>query len=166
MNGSKKTCPKCGKAKEATTDYFRRKTSSLDGLESSCKVCAGKHGRAYDASYRLANAHRMRARGATYRAKHGDKIAFYQASISGLESAARTRARYPIKTRARLAVYRAIQEGSLCVLACESCGLPPKKIGRQQRIEGHHWKGYEEIYWLDVIWLCRPCHARISREGG
>lgn len=37
---------------------------------------------------------------------------------------------------------------------CAACGTS------KRRLEGHHHKGYERKYWLEVIWLCPPCHRK------
>lgn len=40
---------------------------------------------------------------------------------------------------------------------CEACG-------RTCVPHAHHYKGYEPEHWLDVQWLCVPCHDRAHRE--
>jgi hypothetical protein len=55
--------------------------------------------------------------------------------------------------RARHAVRRAVRRGDLVrPSACEDCG-------RDGKIQGAH-TSYEREHWLNVRWLCRPCHAR------
>lgn len=56
--------------------------------------------------------------------------------------------------RMRSAVAKARKGGTLAApAACESCGAA-------ERLVLHHWS-YEEAHWLDVIPLCRRCHARV-----
>lgn len=62
----------------------------------------------------------------------------------------KSRTKDPIKNRARNRVYRAIKAGTLVRPdACEECG-------RSCRPEAAH-KDYSRP--LDVMWLCRKCHA-------
>lgn len=59
------------------------------------------------------------------------------------------------KQRARHAIHYAIKQGKLdrpknCSIAgCRSTS----------KIQAHHWKGYDQIHWLDVQWLCPKHHA-------
>jgi predicted HNH restriction endonuclease len=76
--------------------------------------------------------------------------------------AARQRVKYPDRARARLAVTHAIAAGRIVVGPCSACELEPKKVNGRQRIEAHHHKGYDEEHWLDVVWLCRPCHREVD----
>lgn len=51
-------------------------------------------------------------------------------------------------------VITAIRNGTLVRPAiCSSCGA----VGK---IEAHHHKGYAPEFWLDVVWLCKSCHAK------
>lgn len=46
---------------------------------------------------------------------------------------------------------------------CEECHKIPRR-GRDGRtqIQAHHHNGYENL--LDVRWLCRACHGKLSRK--
>ena len=39
---------------------------------------------------------------------------------------------------------------------CERCGAV-------KRLHAHHHKGYERDHWIDVQWLCSPCHRFVHR---
>jgi len=39
---------------------------------------------------------------------------------------------------------------------CEHCQA-------SSRLEGHHHNGYSPEHWLDVLWLCRPCHTAAEK---
>ena len=56
------------------------------------------------------------------------------------------------------AVALAVREGRLVKPAlCERCW--------KEMVQGaHHWAGYEEENWLNVIWLCRGCHNEVEKE--
>jgi hypothetical protein len=40
--------------------------------------------------------------------------------------------------------------------ACERCDAP-------RRLHAHHGRGYDRDHWIDVDWLCSPCHRIIHR---
>ena len=69
--------------------------------------------------------------------------------------------------RAHMAVLRALKRGTLVKPdACQSCGT------EDERLEGHHYDGYEDERRLAVLFVCRSCHlvghaqerARLARE--
>lgn len=67
------------------------------------------------------------------------------------------RERYPERKHARDAVYRALKAGRLVKpTKCSHCG-------HTMYLEGHHMS-YEKDKWLDVVWLCKPCH-NIADKG-
>jgi hypothetical protein len=62
------------------------------------------------------------------------------------------------KDAARQAVRTAKRNGTLVRPdKCERCKQPAET-------EAHH-KRYERRYWLDVMWLCSPCHYEIHSEA-
>lgn len=67
----------------------------------------------------------------------------------------RNRQRYraaPEQWKAKVCVARAVARGALIVpAACEHCE-------KARKLEAHHYLGYEREHWLDVEWVCRPCH--------
>lgn len=66
--------------------------------------------------------------------------------------------RINLQIRAQAAANKAIKRGDLVRPAvCPKCGkgFP----------EAHHHKGYEPEYWLDVVWLCKQCHADNSLQS-
>lgn len=68
------------------------------------------------------------------------------------DRANRWAARYPERTMAHRIVSRAIKAGYLEREACEKCG--------NGRADAHH-EDYAKP--LDVVWLCRSCHATLHR---
>ena len=64
----------------------------------------------------------------------------------------RIRREKPEYTRAWQAVAWALEFGLLIRPdACERCG-------RVVRLHAHHVNGYDREHWLDVLWVCAPCH--------
>jgi hypothetical protein len=77
-----------------------------------------------------------------------------QGKASRRRKAQRHRQRHPHKEAARVAVSVAIKTGRLRVPGrCSACGRSDSG-----RIEAHHHRGYDDAHWLDVVWLCHPCH--------
>src|SRR5437899_10932455 len=71
-------------------------------------------------------------------------------SPNATENRERWRKNNRIKHRAHSAVWNALRSGKLLrPLSCSSCGT-------QCKPQGHH-PDYSKP--LEVIWLCRPCHA-------
>jgi hypothetical protein len=63
------------------------------------------------------------------------------------------RKKHPLQYRANVAVSKAVKRGDLVrPNLCSQCG-------KRCKPQAHHHKGYAEEFWLDVIWLCRPCHV-------
>lgn len=167
-----KRCSKCGEEKPLAE--FSKKAASKDGLRGQCKTCIKEYRAAYyaenrvevkakNAAYRVENQVEVRAREAAYRAENrvelNAKKAAYRQTDAGKASQrerdAKQRAKWPERRRARSAVSNALAAGKKKKPKhCCSCGSQHKGP-----IEAHHWKGYEEEFWLDVLWLCKPCHS-------
>ena len=72
----------------------------------------------------------------------------------------------PLKRNAHSAVSNAIRDGKLQKISiCENWGYDDK-------VQAHH-ESYEEVDWLNVVWLCIQCHNKrhkvlnkYRREGG
>lgn len=44
---------------------------------------------------------------------------------------------------------------------CQRCGGPPTPHRRNRRgLVANHYRGYERENWLDIEWICVPCHKR------
>lgn len=142
-----RTCSKCGQSYPATTDYFyMRSEASRGGLEAQCKKCRRAY---FDA----------RQHTATRKAV----VKKYMQSEKGRDaariSARKLRKIYPLKMKARSAISAATRTGKLPrakTLKCQTCG--------KSAHEYHHYLGYAEEHWLDVIPLCRKCHMEAERN--
>lgn len=71
----------------------------------------------------------------------------------------RVRKDKPFYTRAWQAVMWGLEFGLIAKPdACEKCG-------RASRLHAHHGRGYNKAHWLDVEWLCAPCHKVAHGPG-
>lgn len=62
--------------------------------------------------------------------------------------------------RAGHAVETALQAGRIPKGAnCTSCGTDKRKL------EAHHHHGYDRKNWLEIVWLCPPCHRKAEKRG-
>ena len=115
---------------------FSKCLRNKDGLQSWCKECVS--------SYVKENKDAYNARTAGWRARNPDRH-----MASAVKSVAKSRSKYPEKTRSRRAVSNAMRDGRLFKPdSCERCDSRPR---------GAHHADYSKP--LDVDWLCRPCHG-------
>ena len=66
--------------------------------------------------------------------------------------------RFSDTAKAGRIVDKAIRDGVL--RPWPVCAVP---TCNQRRVQAHH-VCYEPFWWLDVIWLCRRCHAQLHAE--
>jgi len=86
----------------------------------------------------------------------------YDASEKGKVRQQRAQDVHSFKYLARRAVSAAVKAGTIeKPRECQRCGLV---VGRR-RLQGHHHNGYDDAHRLDVIWLCRTCHAVVDKDG-
>ena len=143
-------CSRCG-----TTEGIRMR-KKRGGLvpRSRCDACELASHREREAKPDT------RAKRAAYRTTPGrqDALRRYSGSAKHLANAAIWRERYRAAGTdvARSAVNHAVAAGRLVRGPCVRCG----KTGRT---DGHHHNGYDKAHWLDVMWLCRPCHQSLHR---
>jgi hypothetical protein len=66
-------------------------------------------------------------------------------------------AKNPEKVSAHHKINNAIRDGKLVKpKTCEVCGNAPN------RLEAHHWHGYDTEHIFDVQWLCHQCHVNVD----
>jgi hypothetical protein len=146
----RKPCSVCGQRKPL--ELFHKQAAGRFGREARCKACRAAAQVAYMANEQTRqriNAHKF----GMERKRMAENPERYQ----GYVRARKARDKQPenlIKYRARRRVITAVNSGKLVRLPCERCGAPPPT-------HGHH-TDYSKP--LDVIWLCRPCHAREHRK--
>lgn len=151
-------CTTCSEVKDENAFYKSGKY-----FLSSCKACR-KH--RYEEnreqvldtrrSHYQKNRQRLIQKQKDYTARHSKQVQAYKrawtCSPTGRSSNRRRRLKYPEKEAARNALKKAVNSGKLIrPIGCESCG-------RKAPIEAHHHRGYGQEHWLDVQWLCPPCH--------
>jgi hypothetical protein len=169
---SEKFCTKCERWQSRTA--FFRDRSRPDGLFPWCKECqvtAISVYRKTDQGKRMRSEEGRRYH-RTIRGRQVVKAAkrrFYQTKAGRAELARtsrRQREQHPDRYAARQAVNRAVAQGSLIRPdQCGRCGRTGPEAGGRGRIEGHHHMGYAPEYWLDVLWLCHPCHDLADGVG-
>lgn len=166
-----KKCTKCDQVKPLS-EYHKDKRSS-DGHYSHCKDCHYKLTHAYEQTDRGKDVV-SKSRKEWYEERGGKEVArersatpayretrrLYRQTEDGKEAQKRKDAkrnkRYPEKVAAKNAVSNAVKKGflpSANTLICASCH-------QDQAVEYHHHLSYAEEHWLDVIPLCKMCHAK------
>lgn len=169
-----KYCSRCGQTKNITEFCKDRQTKS--GLACYCRACHKMRAAKYLAKP-LTKLHRKRYSKTYYhrnRAKIIEQTQEYHKTPKGKEVARLAYAKWqasehgrhwrkawckshPDIVRAAWALKCAIRTGKIArSMYCQSCNSPC-------RTDAHHHKGYAKEHWLDIIWLCRRCHARTNR---
>lgn len=152
---SERTCTRCGETKPI--EQFQRRG---EHRVTFCNACHTKRLREKYATdpefaeakkraaheYRRANPEHVAAKKKEWQSANLDKVRV---------AVAKSRARYPEKVAARLAVTEAIAAGTLRRESCW-CG--------DTQTDAHHHRGYAPEHWLDVVWLCRRHHAEMHRK--
>ena len=160
-----KTCKGCGEIKPF--EEFRAESKMRDGRTNRCKECTRAQTRAWNRAnperkaqaslgWRRANPEKQAALTRAWEAENWERV---------LETAERSRKRYPEKYRARTALNHAVQDGTVTRPdRCERCNSRGKPFsdGRSP-IQGHH---HDYTKPLEVEWLCHDCHVdRHLKEG-
>jgi hypothetical protein len=135
-----KVCTKCGKEKELYEFY---KDGRREGrLRSICKLCMGSAG----AEHRKKNPEYYSTYSRAWRTENKDLMDSY---------IKRYVEKYPRRRKARGVIGDAIRCGKLIrPEVCSSCGA-------SGLTEAHH-EDYSKP--LEVVWLCKQCHAQVHRK--
>lgn len=142
----------------------KRKGETRDEYLARRKVYRTEHHEEiaeYNQAYRVANQDVIRARRLANREETLAKHRAYNAAHYHELYAYRMRPDVRVRETAHTAVSHAIRAGWLVPpKRCDWCGNTPAPTYNGSRsIEAHHYKGYEQKYWFDVIWLCPNCHV-------
>jgi hypothetical protein len=69
----------------------------------------------------------------------------------------------PIKYQAQMAVRKGIDQKRIKVPnLCKLCNQPEKVYGRA--LSAHHYLGYEQEHWFDIVFLCNLCHNMVHKD--
>lgn len=162
-----RTCKKCGETKPITEFYKHG-----DYYATQCKDCAREYSRDYTREHReerlkyskeYYHSHKEQAR--EYKRKWEEKNRGWKNECARkwsrehkeqlLEKQRKYRKKNPEKCRAQSLVNSYVARGKIIrPMQCEVCG----KIGRT---DAHH-EDYTKP--LDVIWVCRKCHAMLDKK--
>lgn len=156
-------CTVCKKEKPPN-EYSNDKRTKLDGKQSVCKVCRRKKERARRENpkfrSKILKQKLQYQRTVTGRKKHNIANSKYSKTLKGKRAQYKKHKKrdqlYPEKKKAHEALHHAVKIGKIIrPIYCISCNKP------HDRIEGHHYKGYDKEHWLDVLWLCQVCHLKL-----
>jgi ribosomal protein S27AE len=135
-----KTCFKCNAIKPF--EMFYKHSGMADGHVNKCKECNKND----VTTYRNKNLEKVRAYD-RQRGKEPERAKVMSAFTKAWRSEDKRR------IAAHNAVARAIKKGSLLKLPCVRCGT--------EKSVAHH-EDYSKF--LDVMWLCSPCHRKRHKE--
>jgi hypothetical protein len=138
-----KQCKLCHVIKPLS-DFYKN-PHCRDGYAHKCKECA----KAYAAS-RTPDPE-----------SHKSANQKWRSSEKGKKSAVKRKREYsernPLKIKARAAIAVEIHAGRMPSARTLTCSVCPVQADGY-----HHYNGYEERHWLDVIPLCRACHDGVE----
>ena len=63
-----------------------------------------------------------------------------------------------IKLKAQQVVSAALKNGT--IKKADHC----QRCGKSEKLEAHHYRGYEEQDFLEVLWLCKGCHEEVHHD--
>jgi hypothetical protein len=136
-----KTCLTCGKT------YHTWKKSG----KYCSRLCAHQ-------GWVAEHSEQWREYNAEWRRDHPDYWREYYNDGRGVVVQARRHAKHPLERKARGAISNALHLGKMVrPNNCQICGAAEK-------LEAHHWRGYEKEHWLDVQWLCHAHHLEAERN--
>ncbi len=135
-----KECFKCKTIKPLSEFY--KHSAMGDGHLNKCKECTKNDATAH----RNKNLEKIRA-------YDRDRAKAPERSKAAQEITAAWRKADNRRTRAHIAVARAVRKGSLVRSPCIRCG--------EQKSLAHH-EDYDKP--LEVVWLCQPCHKQRHKE--
>ena len=143
-----KPCWKCGAVKPVAE--FSNMAKSGDGLNGRCRDCSSAGSKDW----------RSRSpEGCLEYARAWHKKNPEASRVSRARRLKRYRASHPEKAKAKNALNWAVRSGK--IVRPDSCQICGSGVG----VQGHH-ESYAEEDWLNVIWLCRKCHAGIHSING
>ena len=168
-----KECPFAGSPQ--SIGQFSKDRTKPSGYHPHCRTCRSRNAqlrmesnpdareRASAATARYRTTERGRERTRAYYEEHKpifrerDRQYAKRPEVRAKRAAkqASYRERNQHKECARTAVYNALRSGHLSIPErCDWCGQP----ANGERLEAHHWRGYDAVFWLDVKFVHATCH--------
>ncbi|ATN93415.1 baseplate wedge protein [Pseudoalteromonas phage J2-1_QLiu-2017] len=140
-----KLCNTCGNIK--SPEEFHKRSASKDGLAAKCKPCQKEYD--FNRKNKAERVDKNKARLAKMKTDDPEK---YDKQVNGAKR--KYRDKNPLKYKAHCAVNNALRDNKITKpSSCECCG-------EEKKLEAHH-DSYQEQHWLDVRWVCDPCHKAI-----
>lgn len=151
-----KKCGCCGRV--LSIGSFSKNAGRKDGLDHRCKDCRKEwrennreYMKDYLKKYTVEHQAEARLRSLEYYRRNPLKV---------MARNERWRRKNSEAINASATVYRAISKGILkrseC---CQWCGTGAD----DRRLIAHH-ASYEKDRWLDVVWICHPCHKKVHQD--
>lgn len=172
-----KSCTQCNLVKPLT--QFNKDKGHKDGRRSDCKLCQNAHkkryrqtkqGKAAEIAYRQTEKAKTYRKTYQYLWRQNDDgksymtnyMTKYRQTQKYKESREKSRKRYrlknKLKTKARNAVSSAVKLGKIQPASNFNCFYCS-----HQAAEYHHWHGYDQSHWFDIIPVCRDCHINTHK---
>lgn len=110
-----------------------------------------------------------RAAGRRYYHRHKDQYQAYKAANPEIQQEAQRRFRSTAEGKAKRAAYQRVwRQRNRDKVRAHMAIRHEIEAGRMERpekcacgagpVQAHHHMGYDQEHWLDVEWLCVPCH--------
>lgn len=182
-----KQCSKCKEWKDGG-EFYKDKRAK-DGLHSSCKTCHIKTTRRYHDSERGQRIIKMYLKSEKGQVERKEATRRYRNSEKAKEAERRKRLTpdFPVRNERHQRKYNQSEKGKSARIAyrqrnqqkvmarraiqieVKARRIPPAKelpchYCSSQAHEYHHYKGYDQEYWFDVVPVCRKCHKLIHNN--
>ena len=153
-------CNVC-KIKKNNKNFYKRENGKI---RKECKLCRRKKGIKYYFKnkeeilnkrhiYHQKNKDKIRKTKEIYRRKNPNKVNKWERNFRNKYW---NISKYKRRRLANYCVRNAIRRGDIIKPdKCQICGIKTK-------IETHHYKGYKKKNWLDIIFICKLCHNKLT----
>lgn len=86
-------------------------------------------------------------------------------SLSNKPANQRALAKYAEAHPDRVAARHAVRDALKCnrIAKSDTCSFANQYC--RGDLQAHHWRGYDEAHWLDVLWVCQQHHDLIEPEA-
>ena len=150
MTDKVKICANCRKIKSVLE--FHKDSQQTSGYKPYCKICVSIRRKAQYERYRQRELCTTRSYYQANRVKVKIRInKYYQANKKEIMKKLKIHESTTGKWQARQKLRNAVAAGKILKGAC-FCG--------EIKVNAHHYLGYKNDNWKDVIWLCTTHHLR------